>query len=351
MASLAHGLASLSVLVAGLAICPDAGAQTAASEETTQPTESPEDARSARARQHFLEGVELVKSARWSEALASFEASTKLRPHPVTTFNIGACQRAMGYYTLARRSLHKALAQDSADSALPDNLKNDAKAFLAQIESTLARVKVTVIPPNAAISVDGRPLERETADGSVLLAGVRPPGKGVVPARGSFDLVMDPGAHVMTLSRKGFADVVVNRSFSSGRQPELRLELAKLPATLRVSSNVPDALVYVNDVDLGPTPVDVRRPAGTHRVRVSKSGFDDYQTVVTVSAGEQADLQAKLASERIPLTKRWWFWAGAGAVVVGGVVLTYALTRPDPEPPPYDGGSTGWVASPSGIAF
>jgi hypothetical protein len=42
-----------------------------------------------------------------------------------------------------------------------------------------------------------------------------------------------------------------------------------------------------------------------------------------------------------PAWKRWWFWTGVGAVVVGGVVATALLTRPDVRPPgslqPIDG--------------
>ena len=54
-------------------------------------------------------------------------------------------------------------------------------------------------------------------------------------------------------------------------------------------------------------------------------------------------LSAELPEERIPLTKRWWFWTGAAAIVGAGVLVTYFATRPDPPPPPYETGSTGWL--------
>jgi hypothetical protein len=38
-----------------------------------------------------------------------------------------------------------------------------------------------------------------------------------------------------------------------------------------------------------------------------------------------------MVEDRAP-TKKWWFWAGVAAVVVGGAVATYALTRPAPPP-------------------
>jgi hypothetical protein len=92
--------------------------------------------------------------------------------------------------------------------------------------------------------------------------------------------------------------------------------------------------------------VDVLRPAGSYRVAVGKEGFVDYQAQVSVKPGEEVKLSAKLVPEQKAITERWWFWTGAAAVLAGGVVLTYAVTRPEPTPPPYDGGNTGWVVFP-----
>lgn len=333
-----------------------AGVLSVASARAEEPVQAPapaDDEQSNKARAEFTRGVELVKNAHFGDALVAFEASARLRPHPVTTFNMGACQRAMSHYTLARATLERALAEQKPGSELPPNLAADAQGFLQQIEATLARVPVTLKEPNVSMAVDGRPLAPRATSGSrrELVAGLLPAGKGTPAGLREFDLILDPGVHVITVTRKGYADAVINRNFSTGKQPPLVLELERLPATLRVSSNVTDAIVRVNGADMGPVPVDVLRPAGTHRVLVTKSGYEDFESVMTVSAGEQSDLRATLSPERVPLTKRWWFWAGAGVVVVGGAVLTYALTREDPGPPAYQGGNTGWVAQPKGFSF
>src|ERR1051325_15572 len=68
-----------------------------------------EDARLTEARRLFLDGVELVKRAEWASALTAFERSEALHPHPVTAFNRGACQRALGRYAFARETLRQAL--------------------------------------------------------------------------------------------------------------------------------------------------------------------------------------------------------------------------------------------------
>lgn len=89
------------------------------------PTEEPqpEDSRTLRAREEFLRGTELVQKAQWAEALGAFERSAKLRPHAITRFNIGACQRALRRYTRARASLLQALEQNKEGGAqLSDTL-------------------------------------------------------------------------------------------------------------------------------------------------------------------------------------------------------------------------------------
>ena len=58
----------------------------------------PVDPTTAEARRLYAEGIALSKSMQWSDALAAFEKSRLLRPHPATTFNIGYCQRALGRF-------------------------------------------------------------------------------------------------------------------------------------------------------------------------------------------------------------------------------------------------------------
>ena len=275
-----------------------------------------------KARDEFVAGAELVKKAQWAEALAAFERSAKLRPHAVTTYDIGACLRAMGQYTRARETFVRALAENdkSGGAELSESLVADSKGYIAEIDRLLATATVHLAPANAAIAVDGRPLEVVAgATTPTLVAGTLPPGAGTPPPVASFTLVLDPGAHVVTLSRKGFADAIVNRTFLPGSTTDLKLELDRLPATMHITSNQPGAVVTVNGSDVGVAPVDVSRPAGSYRLVVKKDHFVTYESQVQVQAGEEANLEAKLFAESTSLTQRWWFWTAAGVVAEGAV--------------------------------
>jgi hypothetical protein len=308
------------------------------------PSETDADA-VVQARALYGQGIDLAKKSQWAEALGMFERSLALRAHPITLYNIGVCEWSLGRYTRARAVLGRSVEPSTAPSGeLPASMAEEARGYLAQIERLLVHMQVDLRPADAGIAVDGRPLS--SVDG-VLVADLSAPGLGLPPPSSSFELVMDPGTRVITLSRKGFADVVLHRAFAPGSRGSLPLELSRLPATLHVDSSQPRSVVSVDGFDVGLAPVDLSRPAGMYRVVVRREGFDAFETKVELNAGEQANLQASLVPTKTPVTRTWWFWTSAATVLAGGVLLTYAITRPEPQPPPYERGSTGWLVEPA----
>ncbi len=334
---LAFAIAALAVLQASHARAEDDGGVT---------TEAQDDPAIAEARREFLMGAELVRGQRWGDALAAFERAAKKKPHAITTFNIAQCERATGQYTLARAAFQRALLEDehSGGGQLADSVRAEAHGLLAEIDRVLARVHVTLAPMDAQIAVDGRPLERAADAGpsAVFIAGTHAPGPPESPGVSAFDVLVNPGAHVLTVSRTGYADVVVNRSFSPGSDGSMSLELDRLPAVFHITSNLADAVVRVDDVDVGNAPVEVTRKAGRYRVSVKRKGYVSFETDVTATPGQQMQLPATLREEKKALTQQWWFWTIASAVVVGAATTTYFVTRPEPTRTPPDGGGLGW---------
>jgi hypothetical protein len=343
-ASTAVVLSLLTASIAGRS-APTVPTSTSTSTSTAATTSTPEvDAKTAEARTEFAAGADAIKGAQWGEGLAAFERSAALRPHALTTYNIAACERALGRYTRARRSFREALQQNEANGGkqLAKSIDDEARGYLAEIEKLLIRLEVELAPADAVISVDGRPLAVDSE--GVLVAGLSAPGPGAVVPKAKFTLIADPGAHVVSLSRKGFDDAVVKRTFAAGARDALKLELGKLPAHIHLTSNIDGAAVSISGVDVGVSPVDINRPAGTYVIVVTKVGYDTYRSEVTVRGGEETSFRAALQPESTPITKQWWFWTAAGAAVVGAAVGTYFLTRPEPERPAPDGGGLGWSA-------
>ena len=98
-----------------------------------------------------------------------------------------------------------------------------------------------------------------------------------------------------------------------------------------ISTTTPtSSLVIVDGRGLGSAPVDVALPAGRHALVVRHQGYEDSSVDVTLEEGQRRRLDLTLTPPK-PITQKWWFWTGIGAVVVGGTVLTYALlTSRDP---------------------
>ncbi len=299
------------------------------------------------AREHFVRGGKLVREAQWAEALAAFEESARVRNHAVTTFNIGACHRAMGQYMRARKDFERAMAEHdkSGGKELSPALADETKKSIEEVARLQAQLDIEIAPDEVKIAIDGRPLEPHRGpDGSaILLAGTLPAGPGAPAPKGRFRVVLDPGSHVITVSRVGFADAIRNELLGPGSSRELKLELNRLPATMRVASQPEGGQVLVDDADVGLTPLSISRPAGRYRVTVKRTGFLPFETQQALDPGQNIDVTATLREETPALPQRWWFWTGAGVLLAGAAATTYFLTRPEPTRPAVDGGGLGWA--------
>lgn len=175
------------------------------------------------ARTAFERGATFASEERWGDALEAFSQSASLRPHATTTYNIGYCERALGHATRAKKYFALALVQDQASSELTPDLRAATKKYLDEVRAQLATPRLT-IPADAAISIDGRPLEA-TADGGHWLAGTRTPGPGERVTKQTFVVEIDAGAHELVVSATDGRSKVVHEYFPPGSTKALILEL------------------------------------------------------------------------------------------------------------------------------
>ena len=316
----------------------------AAPAHADQATEQPvEDDAVVHARQEYEEGIRHVKAHEWGKALESFERSAALHPHAVTTYNIGACHRAMGRYTRARAAFMSALERHRRYDELPPNLVADSERYAKEIDGLLTTLRLSIEPPDARVAIDGAPLAPLSPTSKTLVAGIRESGAGERIGAQEVQVLLDPGAHVLLLSRKGFKDVALNKTFAPGSKPRLALKLDLLPAQLRITADVKDAMVQLDGRTVGLAPIDLQQHAGSYQVTVQAPGHEPYETTVAMQPGEETTLRATLPERSPSIVERWWFWTAAGVVVTGAVIGTYFGTRPKPKRPGLNGGGLGWT--------
>ncbi len=307
------------------------------------PKDVPGDATAA-AREAYREGTELVKAARWGDALVAFERAASLRPHALTSYNLAITERSLGRLTRARSHLVDALSRHEASgkTALPASYVEEASGLLREIDALLVSLVLRVDPPDASLTIDGRPVVKDpTGRSDMVVAGLASPDAPSPRLEGKVRALVDPGARVFVLSKSGFSPSTYREVFKPGARGEVPLSLVALDATIAVRAERPDAVVRLQGLDVGAAPVVLRRPPGSYSLDVRSPGFVTYATTVDVGPGASTELYAKMPKEPFALTKKWWFWTGLAAVVAGAAITVYAVTRP---PAPYDGGTTGWVA-------
>jgi hypothetical protein len=103
----------------------------------------------------------------------------------------------------------------------------------------------------------------------------------------------------------------------------VKLDSKETHGVLKVRSPEPGVRALVDGKLRGMLPVELRLPAGPHRIELRKEGFETVTTSAVVEAGKEKVVTAQI-DEEPEFYERWWFWTGVGVVVAGTVTATIA---------------------------
>jgi hypothetical protein len=282
-------------------------------------SDSPRD----RARVPFYEGIALVQSQQWSEALDRFNTAYSIFPSKILEFNIGYCQRALGQYTRALQQFRVFLTGELEGAAL--SRREEAQGYVTELESRVARLTLRL------------PVELRSANGPELVLDGHPV---AAAGRETIEQVVDPGPHTIQARVDGSRPFLLDRTLRPGESAQINVVLEALPAHLLVASNVSGARVLLDGEPAGTTPLEASPPPGRHRVEVIAPGRITFRATLSLTAGATSRVSAELPLEPVALTRRWWFWTAIGVAVTGAAAGTYFAVRP---PAPYERGSLNWV--------
>ncbi len=208
------------ILLAGLQL--GASVAFAQAPGTSAPAEpGVESAETARARSEFRRGAELSRAARWAEARDAFARSYSLRRHPVTTYNLAFCERALGHPALAAVLFERSLNESSEGESgrLPESLLSLAAGYRDETGARVARL-IVHLKGAEHFSIDGLPVSRvEREDESVFVAGAGP--AAALGAESTITVWVDPGQRVLLASRLGQVERVLRRRFHAAERAEL----------------------------------------------------------------------------------------------------------------------------------
>jgi hypothetical protein len=265
---------------------------------TTAPAPSPEESRKARKQQ----GDEAMVALRYSDALAAYREVYAATGDAALLYNMARAYQGLERFPEAldhfeqfkTKASPELLAKVGALDSLVEQVRKQVSSLTIQAEQPGARIvlrdaEIGQTPVNKTFRVNAGKARLQ-----VLLDGHYPFER---------DLQLDAGVTTelkVVLLARDRSGLLIVRARPDGSQ------------------------IAIDGASLGMTPFEAPLDAGTHRIDLSKTGFDPLSTQVVIDAGGRKELDLEL-SKSAPITSRWWFWTGIGVVVVGGAALTYGL--------------------------
>jgi hypothetical protein len=258
------------------------------------------------AKHRLAQGNQLYEEGKYDEALHSYMAAYDLLPSPDILFNVGLADEKVLRYEDCAMNLKKFL-----DSNPPEgDVKERASQRMEVCRSkTTVPVKITSIPPGAAISL------------------ARGPAAATFRGRTPTDLDLPPDKYTISVALPGYLPMSQPVDVDVGARPEIDFPLEKL-STLEIAADQPGATVQIGDLPPGPAPLKKELRAGTYSIVITKPGFQDIRRDVQVEAGQQARLE--LALSPTPILKRFALRAdapGALAAIDGGAPEPLPIER------------------------
>lgn len=248
-------------------------------------------------------GNQAMMELNYAEALALYQRALAKNPGDVALhYNIGRAHQARGDYPAALDAL--VLFEQTAPA--------ETRAKVPSLDRLIADVKSRVGELTVHCSTD-------VTSGAVLVDTTRLEGCSVAPKKVRISLASKSSVVEVRLESGAFEAPSVKVNVEGGGPP-IDVALAVVPRTiagiLRVQATPPLAVISVDGAPKGNSPVELSLPPGSHVVDVRADGHESTRVPFVMEAGGRKEFHLTL-EQTPPITKRWWFWAGAGAAVVG----------------------------------
>lgn len=234
--------------------------------------------------------VEAFEAEEYVRARALFEQAYAIRPNARVLRGLGISALHLERFTVSKHELTEAL--EESKQPLTATQREGVKELLSWMQQNLGNLELHLKPANALVRLDDEAVTEEA-------------------------LVVKPGTHRLVVSADGYDAQERSVDVGAGQTSKVDVALAK-----QASDDVEAPAVAVTDVAMS-----AFMSGGNAGLRTTG---DDFAPVRD--------------RDSTPLVEQWWFWTVIGAVVVGGVATTVALTASNSKS--YEKGGLGGVIMP-----
>jgi len=225
----------------------------------------------ARSRQFFDRGVRLYRSGDVQGALAEFQAAYRIHPNYAALENVALCQKALFRYKESKATLDSLLANHAHELTATDRATVDAT--IRDLATHIGSLKLSVTPTTAEISLDGADLP--------ALELTQP-------------IDLDVGEHHLHADAEGYEPA--NRLLSVADGANAPVSVALVPTHGFLTVLAPDAHSAIA-VDGRAVAFESYRGVvlpGRHVIQVYRAGFEPYEAIVELDAGQSVTIRGKL---------------------------------------------------------
>jgi hypothetical protein len=264
-------------------------------------------------------GNRAMMDMNYAEALDAYRAAYARTPDDASLlYNIGRAHQAREDYPAALDALEEFDKKASVD--LRSRVPRLAE-LIADVRARVADVRVTCPfdVPDGQVTI-GEKTRVQGCGPTVRTARVSLPAK-----TGSFEVKLVSETYQAPPVR---VDLVGGKS----ETVVLRVFQKALSGIVLVTADPSSATIAVDGVARGNSPVEALLPAGAHVIDVQAERYKSARLPIVVEGGQTRRVDVTLERSG-PITSRWWFWVGVGAVVVAGAtVVTILVVQPERDP-------------------
>ena len=214
------------------------------------------------ARDNYMSGLEKIEKNDYNGAVRDFEASAEEYPNYNCIYNLAVC-----YYKLERH-YDSLKAFERLQREFPEKITEEDRqrigAKMAQLEHLVPKLNIQASPLGAHIVVDGTE-------------------RGTSPL--SSPVIVSAGRHRIEILNIGYEKEVRELTVAPRDNIDIVIELARTKSSLTIAVNEQGALVQIDGVVVGTTPLGQPLPIdlGEHSIRVGKPGFVDVEEPFVLS--------------------------------------------------------------------